>query len=244
MKFRIIIFSAVLLTTACQKEITGPVNGLADINVLYAKLDDVSGAIVDSKNSNNGIGTSVIYGTKGKLNTAISASNTLIDFGLPSVVHLTHKGSISVWINQTSSGSVPLLVSSINYATDRDGYSLGLNTTTPYFELADGKAVNSLTFTSNITNGAWYHLVVTWDGTTIRGYVNGVAAGTASQTLDATHNTGLHLTLCEGYNGTDYFHFSYNGIMDEFGLFNDALTTSQVALLYGAGAPLPFSSFN
>jgi len=136
--------------------------------VLYAKLDDVSRAIVDSKNNNNGTGTSVIYGTKGKLNTAISASNTPIDFGLPSVVQLTHKGSISVWINQTSSGSVPLLVSSINYATDRDGYSLGLNTTTPYFELADGKAVNSLTFTSNITNGAWYHLVVTWDGTTIK----------------------------------------------------------------------------
>jgi len=41
------------------------------------------------------------------------------------------------------------LVSSINYATDRDGYSLGLNSAT-YFELADGKAVNSLTFTSNI----------------------------------------------------------------------------------------------
>ena len=81
MKFRTIIFSAVLLTTACQKEITGPVNGLADINVLYAKLDDVSGAIVDSKNGNNGTGTSVIYGTTGKLNTAISASNTLIDLG-------------------------------------------------------------------------------------------------------------------------------------------------------------------
>jgi len=74
--------------------------------------------------------------------------------------------------------------------------------------------------------------------------VNGVAAGTASQTLNATHNTGLHLTLCEGYNGTDYFHFPYNGIMDEFGLFNDALTTTQIAALYGSGTPLPFSSFN
>ena len=58
-----------LLTAACQKEITGtgPVNGLAAINVLYAKLDDVSGAIVDSKNGNNGTGSSVIYGTQANL---------------------------------------------------------------------------------------------------------------------------------------------------------------------------------
>jgi len=87
-------------------------------------------------------------------------------------------------------------------------------------------------------------LVVTWDGTSIKGYVNGSAAGTTSQTLDATHTTGLHLTLCAGYNGTDYLHFHYSGIMDEFGLFNDALTTTQIAFLYGAGTPLPFSSFN
>src|SRR6185436_17175075 len=156
-------------------------NGLAAIVVFYAKLDEASGTVVDSKSGNNGTATSVTYSATGKLNTGISTTGEGIDFGDPAALRLSNKGSISLWVNFSDVSLVPLILGKINYATDRSGYSLGLAGSQFFFELASSTAVNQLTVTGTLAVSTWYHVVITWDGSIIKSYVNGAFQNSVSQ---------------------------------------------------------------
>ena len=244
-----------ILLNSCQKEISAesqkeiplPVNGLAAINVLYAKLDDANEAIVDSKKGNNGIARGITYSASGLLNTALSAPsrNASIDYGSPSALNLTHTGSVSTWVNFGSVSGAPGIVSKCNFNADRHGYALSLQDSHPYFEICNGTTANFLTLSSvTVTTSTWYHFVFTWDGSNIYGYVDGSLIASTAQTIDATHEGGFHLTMFSAYNGTDYGHFFLDGTLDEVSIFNDALSPTQVTTLYNSGIPLAFSRFN
>jgi len=85
-----------------------------------------------------------------------------------------------------------------------------------------------LTFTNNLHSNVDYHLVGSYDGTTVRLYVNGseVASTNVSWTFQVTS-----LPLGVGRNlhtGTDW----YSGAIDDIRLYNRALTPKEVAELY------------
>jgi len=76
--------------------------------------------------------------------------------------------------------------------------------------------------------GQWKHIVVTFDGTTIRGYEN----GQLTQTNVATFNLlGIPLTLAQARFGENYF----NGSMDGVRIYDYAITEGQVQQHYNAG---------
>jgi len=257
MKKLLLIFC--LWSTACQAQYIfngwkyrggggGGSNGLAAINTFYAKLDEASGNLVDSKNANNGtkvVGSgTTTYSATGKLNTAISTSTgTAWTFGDAVVNQFTSQGSISAWIFPTAITGVPLIVNKGNFNTDRNGYMLGLSGGKPFFELANASAVNQLTVNQTLSTSTWYHIVITWDGSNIKGYVDGTLITTISQTVNAT-SSGINLSMFAGWDGTTYDGFHFLGTIDEVALFNDDLTATQVSTIYNSGTPLPFASYN
>ena len=224
-------------------------NGLAAINTFYAKMDDSGTPIVDSKNANNGTLVAgegaATFSATGKLNTAISVGSggTSWDFGDASVNRFTTQGSISLWVNLSGVSGGPLLLCKGNFNTDRNGYMLGLSGSQLFFELANASAVNQLTVTGTLAVSTWYHVVITWDGSIIKSYVNGSFVNSISQTVNAT-STGIDLTMFAGFNGTTYNSFHLQGTLDEVGLFNAALSATQVTTLYNGGTPFAFASFN
>jgi len=84
------------------------------------------------------------------------------------------------------------------------------------------------TTTRFTTKGVWYHIAGTWDGTTMRLYVNGTQenAMNKSGTL-ATNNNDF---VIGGYDPTSGYDF--NGTIDEVMIFNRSLTAVEIRELY------------
>ena len=92
------------------------------------------------------------------------------------------------------------------------------------------------TITLGTTN--WYHLVFTYDGSNVRGYVNGVLqAGPTASSGDGTSGGGT--TLFIGAPSNSYYDGTYDwtsGIVDEVGYWTKALTRTEITDLYNGGA--------
>ena len=77
----------------------------------------------------------------------------------------------------------------------------------------------------SIPNNAWSHITGTYDGTTSRGYINGVEVFTAAQTgtiPDSTYVVGTY-----GPTLTDVTH-NFHGLISIARIYNRGLTTSEV----------------
>lgn len=83
----------------------------------------------------------------------------------------------------------------------------------------------SITLQSN----TWYHLVMTYDGTTMKGYVNSVLDVNAPKSGALS---GADNPLFIGYTTVEGEQAAFNGIIDEVKIFNRALTAKEVRLEY------------
>ena len=75
---------------------------------------------------------------------------------------------------------------------------------------------------------AWNHYVITYDGTTLQGYLNGVAVDSNSTEVVNTLSTNNFIIgegVYTGFNG-------FSGKIDEVAIWNTALTSTQVAEIY------------
>lgn len=83
-------------------------------------------------------------------------------------------------------------------------------------------------------DGAWRHVAATFDGTSLRCFVNGVELGTAAA---ATFNlAGVALTVAQPQNNENGF----NGLLDDVRVYSRALDPAEVLYLsQGNGPPSP-----
>ncbi len=77
----------------------------------------------------------------------------------------------------------------------------------------------------------WYYVTTTYDGTTLRVYVNGVDDGNSAPASTRTTGTNFNIGVENGISR--YF----NGKIDEAIIYNRALTATQVSNLYQATVP-------
>lgn len=86
--------------------------------------------------------------------------------------------------------------------------------------------VSSTTLGSD-TN-VWQHVVGTWDGSTVRIYVNGTEEATSSYSASMTTNTGALTFGGRPDYGSDW----YRGLMDEIFIYNRTLNQNQIEQIY------------
>ena len=149
--------------------------------------------------------------------------------------------SFSFWIKNDSN------------STGGDKGIICADTSTRGFAIQQNSQV--LKFTPNISSGAstvsdsdffnttstWIHCALTFDGTDLILYKNGVSAATQSSgtlTLNANNN---NLTI--GNNPFTSGRF-FDGNIDEVSIFNTALSSSDVTSIYNSGVPNDISSLN
>jgi len=82
---------------------------------------------------------------------------------------------------------------------------------------------------SGISTGSFYHVAMTWDGTTVTFYINGASAGSGSKTGGAVQNTADTIKI--GTDGDDPDRF-WNGILDEVYVFDAVLPAADIQKLY------------
>lgn len=86
--------------------------------------------------------------------------------------------------------------------------------------------------TSNVLDGRFHHLAGTWDGSTLRIYVDGQCQGSTALASVANSTHPLRLGFTEA-GGNCY---SFRGILDEITLYHRALTTNEITAIVAAGA--------
>jgi len=212
----------------------------------YWKLDESSGDAIDSISSLTAVNTSVTYGA-GKLNNGAiyngSAFHTVSD---TAAIKPSSDISFGGWINITSTSSYQMMCAKGENAGDTRSYEMRCNGTTTNIQVqlrVGGGLFCACTSTTAIGTGTWTHVIYTRTGTTQKIYINSV-----SDTLTSvTNNTGtIDYSTDDLWLGQRNGGLRFNGKLDEWGIWNVALSQSEINTIYngGAGIQYPFTTTN
>jgi hypothetical protein len=224
------------------------VTGTAGV-VSYWRLGEQTGTTAtDSVSGNTGTLKSVTLGSAGALsgdaNTAMTFDGKASYIEVSSEANLNLSGDLTLeaWVKPTA---VDTTSRSVLAKAGADGsfasrqFRLGLSEGRWRGTLySTGGSTFSAIATTAPVAGTWQHVVFTVSGTTLRIYINGVEAGTATFSGTRTNLTSGTAIGRLGDNASQYF----GGAIDEVAVYNVALTTAQIQQHYNAGssaAPAP-----
>ena len=204
---------------------------------VYLKFDESSGTTaLDS--SGNGWNGTLVNGpawVAGKVNNAVSLDGTNDYVTMPAgVVSTLGDFTISAWVKLTTVGTWARI---FDFGTSQTNYmflttSSNSNPSKVRFAIRTPavaeEAIEGIP-TPAISTGTWTHFAVSISGSTGTLYVNGTVVGTNSaMTLKPSSLGSTNLN----YIGKSQFTNPYlNGLVDEFQIYNTALSASQVAQL-------------
>ncbi len=197
-------------------------------------------ALDSSGNSNDG--TLVSLGTTsspaiGKIGQALKFSGIgYIDAGTLSSLNGATAFTLAVWVKPRSlpfSGHQGIFGRGDSTGSNRTPWlwgSSGASSLCMQFLTTLGGAADGNLCTSNLTAGTWTHVIYTWDGSTVRNYVNGIQYG-----FDTTTGHILSDTDATTYLGYIYGYAKWDGLLDDLRVYNRALSAAEVLQLYNAG---------
>jgi len=144
---------------------------------------------------------------------------------------------------QLTTGNVTLLDKSHGFI-DRSGWDLEVAVSSGRVVWTHGNIVanarDSLSGTSNVLDGQFHHLAATFDGTTIRVYVDGVQQASKNTSIALGANT-RKLNIGHHFGGGDPPptgspgpHRHFKGIIDEATVYQRALSAAEILEIYAA----------
>jgi len=235
--------------STAQLNVTGS-NSFAAINFSDASnarsLKFTNGTTTTIRNG-NGFN---VRGTAGKLMTVASLTTPTGRWGdaisltggtaaYSSVDHADFKPtgnfSISGWI-KTSTDADGAIFSSYSQNPNRAGISMRVDNVSNSIVLLSGDnagGFGSYTSTTNIIDNAWHFIVGTWDGITLRIYIDGTQEGTGTAYAVAPAYAATNYVRVGARNLTGTDTLFYTGLLDDIALWNGkALSASEITSLY------------
>ena len=212
-------------TTAALGTISNP------STVAYYKMQDAT----DETGSYNGTTVNNVdfnvagkYGFAGKFN----GTNSYITTGLtwPGGTQLSWSG----WI-KTSNTKNTYVFGDFASGGANSSHRLSVRIYSQNFQAtinnAGGGLGTTVTFGTFAHYGEWAHLVVTIDGTTLKGYVNGSQLGSA-QTSSESLAAGANPFVFGNYGPDTGASQQFDGRIDQVRIFNKAISAAEVTKLY------------
>jgi hypothetical protein len=159
---------------------------------------------------------------------SFNKSNYLLVDNAPAL-NPSNQITIAAWIKPTTSGTQYVVRKGRQDATD--GYELSLSSDGKIFvrfnQASSGDAFRVNSTSKYPTNGStWLHVAATYDGSTIKLYINGVLQGSKNATFQIASNS---LPLAIGAQDDGYRGFA--GAIDGVKLFNRALSAAEIVAL-------------
>ncbi len=209
-----------------------PANNLGLVG--YWSFDDASSTKATDSSGNGNTGTLTNMATSpstqasgwnpGKLGKGLTFDGVNDSVSLPSTIGFTSSTvTLSAWFKTTDTAGGIVQ----HWQNVTCGYRLIISSGNLSFTVSN-PANTSLT-SSTVNDGLWHHAVGTYDGTTMRLYVDGVqvTSGAKSGAIVACAGTGVI--------GSDSGVGLLAASIDEPRIYNRALTAAQVLALYNAG---------
>jgi hypothetical protein len=145
--------------------------------------------------------------------------------------------STECWIYPTGNGVVVTYAGQANPLTAYHHSAIEIVSGNLEFGLWNSSGITSTGATSAISNNAWHQVVLTYDGTTCRGYLDGSLAGSVTVSWDSPHiNSGSDMYMAFGVsdvtNQGDGTYF--NGRFGAIRIYTGALTADEILQNYNA----------
>lgn len=199
------------------------------------------GSVVDSFGTSTLTNNGAVEFNGGKFGNAADGGASNSDKWLSTANTMGVNGtaiSVSAWVRVTTaptSGNSMMLWGQENSGT-KVFYTIRYNNNSGTLRLRfeRGKeSVGSESADYNITlsTSTFTHLVLTYDTTNIRGYVNGIQVGTSTASGSGTSDVfnGFQVLNAPAY--ANYF----SGLVDETAVYNRAITQTEITDLYNGG---------
>jgi hypothetical protein len=135
--------------------------------------------------------------------------------------------TFSAWIKTTDSGGgFDVIVATGNSGNTGNNFELDFRNNVIMWERWGLGIMGSVV----VNDGNWHHACITYDGNILKLYVDGSedTAGDFPYTIGATTSTDTPVRI----GGMNHSQKYFNGQIDEVGIWNTALTSTQVAEIY------------
>jgi chitodextrinase len=197
----------------------------ATLVAAYAFNEGTGTTVADaSGNGNNGTIANATWSAAGKFGKALSfnGTNARVNINDSTSLRLTTGMTLEAWVQPTA---VTSAWRDVIYKGN-DNYYLSATTTTNKVPagggIVNGSYVESYG-TASLAANAWTYLAATYDGATMRLYVNGTQVATkAGAGSLATSSNQLQI------GGDSIFGQYFSGTIDEVRIYNGALTAAQI----------------
>src|SRR6185369_2294312 len=188
----------------------------------------------DFVGGNHGTTTNGTGFTSGEVGQAFNFNGTTAYVLVPAGANLklTNAMTVEAWINHNGSGNECIMGKGLDSSGPID-WQVAIHSGHLCFDVYASGVWQGGNFPSTMATGTWYHVAVTYDGSSLKGYINGTLDGTMSisgplRTSDSTLRIGAYSPA----GGAAEF---FSGKVDELSLYNRALSISEIQSIYNAG---------
>jgi len=139
--------------------------------------------------------------------------------------------SVALWLSETTDGRWAIISKPFNAATtDNDSWQLETDTVNTFgFSTANAGRHDYMWLYGAVTQGAWQHIALTWDGNLKRIYLNGSLAEALADADPVQFDTTAPLIGCDlGYAALGYY---FPGAVDEVRVYARTLSDAEVMAL-------------
>jgi hypothetical protein len=146
------------------------------------------------------------------------------DFALPAY-------SWAMWVKADASPSGALTSQTLSNASEQFVFSWD-HTSSSFRTAAAHKAGStwrSSRITSSLNGGAWYHIAATYDGSSLKVYLNGNLQNSVS--MGRPNTTSGNLYIGSGQTSQSSPVSFFKGVIDEVSIYNRALSASEIQAL-------------
>jgi glucose/arabinose dehydrogenase len=152
-------------------------------------------------------------------------SDDRVTVGATSALDLTETGTVEAWVRFETVGQWHSVVAKGDSNVDMaHNYALVVDPRNAVMcVIGNGSAANAVRSATTMSAGQFYHLACTWDGSTIRLYINGALNNSAAQTIVAGANSA---PLFIGQYGGDVDRV--DGLIDEVRIYSVALSLAEI----------------
>jgi len=178
-------------------------------------VNDVAG------NNNGANGVDIAYTSSGKFNKAVISNGTNTSLSLSQTPPMTTAWTFSFWFYATESDSNIRVI--LQTGT---GFAIGLELSKIYI-FTGGSNRGSGT---SISLNTWYHYAATYDGTSVKTYLNGSLAETI------TTLTGMSVGNLKLFDPPYGSWAHYTGRLDQLRVYSTGLSSTQITALYNESA--------
>lgn len=198
----------------------------------YYSLDELSGPTsfdwsVNNNNARNSLGNDMAWTASGKKNRAFdqAASTGYLETGSPPLSTVS-EFTLEGWFYPYSTSSGMTLLAQDDATGTGDKWNINVNASggLSFMSQKSGVAVSSAGTTA-LTNNVWQHILATYDGTTMKLYINGVLN---SQQANAVGSHTFTLPMTIGARSVPATPNTFDGRIDEIRVYDRSISAGEV----------------